>query len=95
MFNHSIIPSGVPLKQCICYEAELRVHPDHVGFIIGNKGATINDVKTRTKVDEISIIDRYTNDARVYIRGKFYNVENAYEAIREIAHKVNLMTPRA
>lgn len=95
MLNHSIIPSGVPLKQCVCYEVELRVHPDHVGFIIGNKGATINDVKTRTKVDEISILDRYSGDARVYIRGKFYPVEKAYEAIKEIAYRVNLLTPRA
>jgi len=60
----------------------LTVGVDQIGLVIGPGGKTINGIKDRTLVEEITIED----DGTVYITGKNGSAEAAEKEIRELTH---------
>lgn len=60
----------------------VTVGVDQIGLVIGPGGKTINGIKDRTLVEEITIED----DGTVYITGKNGSAEAAEKEIRELTH---------
>jgi len=93
--------NGVPMTTYTTFQATLTIHPDHVGFVIGSKGATVRrvgmlhkvDVRLKTKTGpqnhEISTTWPY-----IQIRGQMEKVESAYFDMQQIANVANQRIPR-
>ncbi len=58
----------------------LKIMPEQIGLVIGSGGKTINDIKDKTGVDEISIED----DGTVYITGRGGVASIAAEKIKAL-----------
>ena len=86
--------NGVPMTTYTTYETSIPIHPDHSGFVVGTRGATIRGVAAKHKVDARM---RKTNDGswpKVVIRGKMEGVEAAFMEIQHIANIANIKIPR-
>ena len=93
--------NGVPMTTYTTFQATLTIHPDHVGFVIGSKGATVRrvgmlhtvDVRLKTKTGpqnhELSVTWPY-----IQIRGQMEKVESAYFDMQQIANVANQRIPR-
>jgi len=63
-----------------------KVKVDQIGLVIGPGGKTINGIKDRTKVDEITIED----DGSVFITGKQGSAEAALKEIVELTREYEI-----
>jgi len=61
----------------------LKVKVDQIGLVIGTGGKTINDIRERTGVDDITIED----DGSVFITGKNGSAEAAYQEIADLTRE--------
>ena len=92
--NNVISPQGIPMVSYLTFEARLPVHPDHSGFIIGAKGATIRGVGSKHKVDARMHNSKNGQWPYIMIRGKMENVEAAFLEVFSIANIANSKIPR-
>ena len=61
----------------------LTIKPDQIGLVIGPGGKTINEMKDRTGVDEITLED----DGSVFITGRNGTAEMAKKEVEELTHE--------
>ena len=71
-------------------QSYFKIHPDHVPFVIGSRGATVRGVATAVGAD---IRINKSSDA-FRIRGTIQAVEAAYFKLQEIANIANQRMPR-
>jgi len=64
----------------------LTIKPEQIGLVIGSGGKTINDIKERTGVDEITIEDSGT----IFITGRNDSTQAARNIIEELTHEFSL-----
>ncbi len=64
----------------------LKVKVDQIGLVIGPGGKTINGIRERTKVDDITIED----DGSVFITGKGGAAEAAYKEINDMTREMEI-----
>ena len=88
---------GVPFTTVTQFQAWFGVHPDHVGFVIGGKGATVKKISADCKC-YIKIQDPNSFSGGFpwfLIKGSSEsNVCEAYHRLRTIANEANRRVPR-
>jgi len=88
---------GVPFTTVTQFQAWFGVHPDHVGFVIGGKGATVKKISADCKC-YIKIQDPNSFSGGFpwfLIKGTSEsNVCEAYNRLRTIANEANRRVPR-
>lgn len=88
---------GVPFTTITQFQAWFGVHPDHVGFVIGGKGATVKKISSDCKC-YIKIQDPNSFSGGFpwfLIKGSSEsNVCEAYHRLRTIANEANRRVPR-
>ncbi len=82
-------PSGISMTRLNMVQAYFHIHPDHVPFVIGSRGATVRGVATAVGAD---IRINKSSDA-FRIRGTIQAVEAAYFKLQEIANIANQRMP--
>jgi hypothetical protein len=88
---------GVPFTTVTQFQAWFGVHPDHVGFVIGGKGATVKkisaDCKCYIKIQDPNLFS--CGFPWFLIKGSSEsNVCEAYHRLRTIANEANSRVPR-
>lgn len=83
-------------KTFIQFRSWIGVHPDHVGFVIGRKCATIKKIAKDTKCwIQIQEKNKFSNFPWFLIKGDLEeNVCNAYHTLRTIANEAERRLPR-
>jgi len=88
---------GVPFTTVTQFQAWFGVHPDHVGFVIGKKGATVKKISADCNC-YIKIQDPNSFSGGFpwfLIKGTSEsNVSEAYHRLRTIANEANRRVPR-
>ena len=82
------------------FQTNLHIHPDHVGFVIGSKGATVRrvgmlhsvDVRLKHNNSQNHLLS--SNWPYIQIKGPMKKVESAYFEIQQIANVANQRIPR-
>ena len=78
------------------FQSWIGVHPDHVGFVIGNKGATVKKIANDTKCwIRIQEPNQFSNFPWFLVKGDLEaNVCEAYHRIFTIANEAERRRPR-
>ena len=87
---------GVPFTTVTQFQSWLGVHPDHVGFVIGSKGATVKKIANDTKCwIRIQEPNQFSNFPWFLVKGDLEsNVCEAYHRLQTIANEAEKRLPR-
>jgi hypothetical protein len=92
-----VSPRGINMTTYTTYETMLKIHPDHAGFVIGTKGATIRSIGIKHRVDAKLRKDNKSDSYSwpyIQIRGMMANVEAAHVEFIHVANIANEKIPR-
>ena len=78
------------------FQSWIGVHPDHVGFVIGSKGATVKKIANDTKCwIRIQEPNQFSNFPWFLVKGDLEaNVCEAYHRLQTIANEAEKRLPR-